>query len=773
LTKSLKRKPYLTKSRYMQGLSCPKMLWLGWHDPVPYTEPEAGSPQQMGITVGEKAHLLFPGGVLIDEAPWEHDQAIERTRNLMTDPTVPAIFEAAFEYGGIRIRADIMERLGDNIWGLREVKASSGVKASYVDDVGVQLYVLRGLGIDVVSVELVHINTAYVRGKTGINWSAFFARSDLIQDAIEACRNVEANSSRFFGTLDQSEIPDIDAGKQCPSFCDFWGNCTKDKPDDWIFKLPRITETKFNELQAQGIEAIRDIPDSIELNVTQETIRQVWKNDEPYISPDLKEALQDFELPAYYLDFETMSPSIPLYPDTRPFQRIPFQWSLHYVNDKGDITHQEFLAHGDTDPSLEFATSLIDVLGGMDKPIIVYSSFEKSTLNALIKQFPHLSDDIQMIVNHLVDLLPVVRSNTYFHKYIPPHLSSDGKRHRELFDSKRAAKVEAHRRQNEIIRPHFNLHNRPQFVGMRLDEATKHWCARQEGRVALNKKRKSSLVTSLHRLKAVLDFMGTDDIGFIDEERLEQYQTYRQKNGKRPATINSELSVAISVLKWAKIKKFIFEVPQVEQLPVVLEDIEVPTQDEVNRIIRALPDRLKPLVKFMAETGCRSGEAFNLTWHDIDEINGIAHIRLKENGWAPKNPKSGRRVPLGSELLKALRELPKAGKYLFASRDNPNKPKNNFRKALKTAVNKAQIIRHGQPMHITPHLLRKAYITWQKERGTDEAIIQPLVGHAKGSKITSRYYMHFSDKYKREALLELPDRNVELREPSERGKKPN
>ena len=44
-----------------------------------------------------------------------------------------------------RIRVDIMERLGDNIWGLREVKSSSRVKRSYVNDVGVQLYVLKGL----------------------------------------------------------------------------------------------------------------------------------------------------------------------------------------------------------------------------------------------------------------------------------------------------------------------------------------------------------------------------------------------------------------------------------------------------------------------------------------------------------------------------------------------------------------------------------------------------------------------------------------------------
>ena len=68
---------YLTKSRYMNGLSCHKMLWLGWHDPLPYSKPEPGSPQEVGTVVGHFAQFLFPGGVLINEAPWEHELAIQ------------------------------------------------------------------------------------------------------------------------------------------------------------------------------------------------------------------------------------------------------------------------------------------------------------------------------------------------------------------------------------------------------------------------------------------------------------------------------------------------------------------------------------------------------------------------------------------------------------------------------------------------------------------------------------------------------------------------
>ena len=77
----------------------------------------------IGREVGQKAHLLFPGGVRIEEEPWQHTEAVIRTAALMNDARVPAIFEAAFEYENIRIRVDVLERLADGTWGLREVKS--------------------------------------------------------------------------------------------------------------------------------------------------------------------------------------------------------------------------------------------------------------------------------------------------------------------------------------------------------------------------------------------------------------------------------------------------------------------------------------------------------------------------------------------------------------------------------------------------------------------------------------------------------------------------
>jgi hypothetical protein len=131
----------------MAGRQCPRRLWLLVHEPPPYEEPEPGTPLDIGREIGLKAHLLFPGGVEVTEAPWEHAEAVARTAGLMADAGIPAIFEAAFEYDGIRIRVDVLERLSSGAWGLREVKSSSGLKDHYIDDIALQAYVLQGTGV--------------------------------------------------------------------------------------------------------------------------------------------------------------------------------------------------------------------------------------------------------------------------------------------------------------------------------------------------------------------------------------------------------------------------------------------------------------------------------------------------------------------------------------------------------------------------------------------------------------------------------------------------
>jgi hypothetical protein len=407
--------PYLTKSRYIAGLQCPRRIWLQVNDPKPYEAPAPGSLLDTGNEIGVKARLQWPGGVLVTAAPWQHHEAARETTKLMADPSVPAIFEAAFEYDDIRIRVDILQRHCDGSWGVAEVKASTGLKDHYIDDIALQVHVLQEIGIHVSSVELFHVNTGYVRGARGIDWRQFFARLDVLPGVVDAISNLPSNIDTIRDTLAMATLPFAVPGSQCstPYGCEFWDRCTQDMPGDWIKKLPRLSARQAQELEALGINSIAKIPTDFPLTSKQTIIRDATASGTPFVATDLHRLLHRFGPPALYLDFEAMMPAIPLYESTSPYQTLPFQWSLHEMTADGDLRHSEYLAGGDVDPRREFAETLIAKAAGSELPIIVYSPYEQTTLKRLAIQLPDLAGEINKLISRLADLLPVVRGAIY------------------------------------------------------------------------------------------------------------------------------------------------------------------------------------------------------------------------------------------------------------------------------------------------------------------------------------------------------------------------
>jgi hypothetical protein len=389
----MRPQPRLSKSRYITGLQCHRRLWLGWHDPEPRSEPEPGTILAVGTDVGVAARFLVPGGVLVDEGPDQHAEAIDRTRALIADLTVPAIFEAAFAFDRVLIRADILERLPSGGWRLAEVKSTTRVKPEHLHDLAIQAYVIAGFGLIVEEMQLVHVDTSYVRADAGIDWRAYFEREDVTSEVRDVLPSVPERVAEMHATLAMSTAPEVRPSGHCfsPFACEFWDRCTAAKPSDWIIYLPRLKAARFAELDLEGIESMRDIPPDFPLTPGQQRVVDAMLSGQEFISDGLRDALAPLGPPASYLDFETFSPAIPLYAGTRPYQRIPFQWSIHHDDGSGEVRHFEFLADGGVDPRREFAETLLDAIEDDAGPILVYSPFEASVLRDLAGFAPDLS----------------------------------------------------------------------------------------------------------------------------------------------------------------------------------------------------------------------------------------------------------------------------------------------------------------------------------------------------------------------------------------------
>lgn len=405
-------KPYrLSKSKIISGLQCVKRLYLEIHQPElredsAYTE----SLFTTGHRVGEVAQELVPDGVMIEMDHGLGNAIRETTRYLESVPA-PPLFEATFSYDNVLVRTDLFFQ-EENGYRLVEVKASTSVKDYHLNDCAVQAWVIEGCGFPLGRVELAHIDTSFIY--PGENrYDGLFYHADVAEQVNQIKMEVPRWVHQFQKML-MGGMPDIDVGPHCsdPFECPFVNHCWPPESDYPVQILPyggKVVE----ELLAQGIKDVRDIPAGYLTNSKHERVRQASVSGKPFVSSKIKSYLKSLPYPRYYLDFETIGAAVPVWEGTRPYQaHLPFQWSLHKETKPADLSHKEFLDLTGANPMRPLAVALIEALEEKG-PIIVYSHFERSVLRQLGSFFPELESDMNALIERLENLLYLMQENYY------------------------------------------------------------------------------------------------------------------------------------------------------------------------------------------------------------------------------------------------------------------------------------------------------------------------------------------------------------------------
>lgn len=407
----------LSKSRYVAGVQCLKRLYWQIHEPQLAAQPDAATEviMEQGREVGMLARQMFPGGVEVgsDEGL---DHAIRATRELVANPEIPAIFEGTFENDGVLVRVDVLHRRRDGRWRLVEVKSSTSLKEEHLDDVGIQSRVVSRSGLDLASVNLAHVNRDYVFDGGSIDPRKFFKIRNLTRRIARLQPKLTFQLRAEFTVLNMPNAPDLPPGPHCtdPVTCEFYHRCNPPCPDDHIGYLPRLHASAMEELEELGVESIRDVPDDFELTETQRraaTCVQKWK---PWFSPELSAELDKLEYPLRFVDFETINPCVPRFAGMRPYDHLPFQWSVHVEREPGaPAEHFEFIAPDASDPRREFTISLCSALGESGSIAVYNQQFEQGRLEELATWLPEYANRIKSIESRLFDLLPVIRNHVY------------------------------------------------------------------------------------------------------------------------------------------------------------------------------------------------------------------------------------------------------------------------------------------------------------------------------------------------------------------------
>lgn len=406
----MKKRPTISKSQYIKGLQCPLALWFARKRKD--LEPEIDAATQAlfdsGYEVGEYAKDYFPGGVEVDTKYWEIAKAVNETESFLGNGE-KIIYEATAIHpdDGTYCRVDILKKVdGSEEWDLIEVKSSTSVKDYHIDDVSFQYHVFEGAGFRIRKCYLMHINNQYFR-EGDINPAGLFHLEDLTEKILECQTKVQTNITLLVEMLEEKQPPSVAIGAHCfnPFECGYREHCWDHVPGFSIYDI--YSKTKAEDIYAQtGSFALNDVPPELYPGGKKNTDLLCHINNKTHLDLDCVNGfLQTLEYPLYFLDYETVGSAIPFFDQSRPFQQVPFQFSLHIQQkEDGKTEHHEFLHKEPSDPRRSFAETLLKLCGNAGSVVVYYQSFEKSRNRELGELFPEYQDALESLNNRVADL---------------------------------------------------------------------------------------------------------------------------------------------------------------------------------------------------------------------------------------------------------------------------------------------------------------------------------------------------------------------------------
>ncbi|MBU0459350.1 MAG: DUF2779 domain-containing protein [Nanoarchaeota archaeon] len=408
--------PILTKSKYIKGLQCQRLLWFADRKRLPEPDLMQQHRFSQGPIFEKYAKQLFTG---IELGDLDFNQNIEKTKELINENKT--IFEAGFKIEDLFVRSDIFEPNGDG-WNLYEIKASSDEKKLpiYYDDLAFQKYVIEKCGLKVKKCFVLKLNKEYVKNGE-IEPEKLVEKHDVTEN-VELIEGIDENAEKYLETIKSEDEPPITISVNCnkPYECALKQHCWGTLPENNVLHLTNWRQ--YWKLFNEGIVDIKDIPKDVELKPKDEVIRKAVAGCQVVVAKEeIKHFLKTLKYPLYHFDFETFDTAVPLYDNSRPYQKIPFQYSLHIQQKDSSLEHFEYLASGDEDPRIKLLEQLKDEIKGKGSVVVFNKSFEKSVLTKLAEDFPEHKDWIEVVLSRLVDLAVPFQA---FHYYCPTQKGS-------------------------------------------------------------------------------------------------------------------------------------------------------------------------------------------------------------------------------------------------------------------------------------------------------------------------------------------------------------
>jgi hypothetical protein len=410
----------ISKSEYMMFLKQPAYLWIKKHDPekIPPVDAQTQSMFDNGNLFEDYAEKRFDNPTVLGFSDYkEYASLPARTKEAITSGA-KTLFQARFEKDGYTCISDVIEMTGKKSLDLYEIKSSTGVKPEHLYDLAFQKMTIESLGYTVGKVSVIYLNSEFVRHGE-IDPNELSVEEDVTERVNDLANFTLENAPKALAVANSSEMPDPSPSLcQLGSFGEYMGvfRNIKKIPEDSIYDLVRVGTKRVGQFEKLGIEKIADIPEDFDgLTVGQIDQIVVTKTGEPIIEQDeIKEFLDSFEYPLYFLDYETYSCVIPFFDGQRPYQQVPFQYSLHVIREPGgEVEHYEYLHDANSNPIIPLSETLKSQIGDTGTVLAWNMGFEKSCNTKMGESHPEFAE-FYAAVNERVNDLDIPFANNWY-----------------------------------------------------------------------------------------------------------------------------------------------------------------------------------------------------------------------------------------------------------------------------------------------------------------------------------------------------------------------
>lgn len=414
------RQIYLSKTDFLKYQVCPSYLWLWKYKPevVPADEEEyIKRRKEQGNEVEKYARQLFPNAVLVQT---KGSEARRDTEKLVADGTKTIFQATVFTDSGLFAMADVITYDSEGkTWTLFEVKGTNSVKKEHIYDLAFQKSAFEEAGYKIGKTGVIFLNKEYKR-KPSIVPSEFLTHEDTTDKVDEILPVIKDQIKDALASITDTPEPTSCScrlrtrSNHCPTF----KLLNPDIPEYSVFNITNMRDKKLATLIDAEIFNVSDVPDDTKLSVPQKNQVEATKTGNVKIDKaSIEHILGELVFPLYFLDYETVSTAVPLYEGCKPYQQIPFQYSLDVLRERdGELDHYEYLSRDANKlPAKELLAGLRELMDDDGSVIVWHKTFEMGRNREMGETYPEYANFMTSVNDRIFDLKDIFSKQHFIH----------------------------------------------------------------------------------------------------------------------------------------------------------------------------------------------------------------------------------------------------------------------------------------------------------------------------------------------------------------------